>query len=246
MGNDDSRESYRAPLYERYRSAHVVPGGSAFASTRSPYISRLVRRHFPSERDVRIVEVGCGGGDLLAALHCAGYRDLIGVDVSPEQVAAAAARGIGRVERADAQEYLSRLEPGSIDVLVAFDLLEHLTKPEITKLLTIGLRALRSDGRLIIHSVNAESPFFGAVRYGDLTHETAFTRRSMRQLCLSLGYRNVECYEDSPVVHGPISMCRAVLWRMVRTALRMAVAIETGESGRGGIFSQNFITVATK
>lgn len=246
MGNDDSRASYRAPLYERYRGTHVVPAGSAFASTRSPYLTRLVRRHFPSERDVRIVDVGCGGGDLLAALHSVGYRDLIGVDVSPEQVAAAAARGIGRVEQADAHEYLSRLEPGSIDVLVAFDLLEHLTKPEITKLLAIGLRALRPDGRLVIHSVNAESPFFGGVRYGDLTHETAFTRKSMRQLCLSLGCRSVECYEDKPVVHGPISLCRAVLWRIVRTGLRLAVAIETGESGRDAIFSQNFLTIATK
>ena len=37
-------------------------------------------------------------------------------------------------------------------------------------------RALKPGGRWILHTANAESPFYGRVRYGDITHEQAFTQ----------------------------------------------------------------------
>jgi cyclopropane fatty-acyl-phospholipid synthase-like methyltransferase len=240
---------YRQQLYENYvrgctgRPAEIQQADPAAPQ---PYYERLLRLHMPSDRGLRILELGCGAGGLIALLRRKGYANVAGVDASPEQVAAAGASGIEGVRQADLFEALRQLSDDSQDVIVAFDVIEHLTKDEALELAVQVNRVLSPEGRWIIHTVNAESPFFGRVRYGDFTHETAFTQRSMRQLLSSAGFGRVASYENRPVVHGVKSFARAVVWQAVRNVLRVAIAAETGDLGRDAIMSQNFLTVAQK
>ena len=48
------------------------------------------------------------------------------------------------------------------------------------------------------------------------------------------------------MVHGVKSATRWILWRIMRGILRLALAAETGESGREAIFSQCLLAVAVK
>ncbi len=141
-------------------------------------------------------------------------------------------------------ETLRTLPSASQDVIIAFDVIEHFTKEELLPFVDEVHRVLRSGGRWIIHTPNGESPFVGRVRYGDLTHEMAFTRISISQLLKSSGSSEIVCQEDTPVPHGLKSAVRWILWKIIRSGLRFYVAAETGE--RDSIFSQNFLTVAVK
>ncbi len=244
MANTD----YRARLYESY--VHGCTGEPASAqrvdpAAPQPYFERMLR-HFPDDRGARILELGCGAGGLVAFLRRRGYANVAGVDTSTEQVELARASGVEGVSHADLFDALRALANGCCDVVVAFDVIEHLTKDEALQLATEVGRVLSRDGRWIIHTVNAESPFFGRVRYGDFTHETAFTQRSIRQMLLSAGFPRVVSHEDRPVVHGAKSLGRAVVWQAVRSVLRVVIAAETGDLGRDAILSQNFLTVAQK
>jgi hypothetical protein len=58
---------------------------------------------------------------------------------------------------------------------------------------------------------NAVSPFGGRIRYGDFTHETWFTARSVRQLAAASGFGPVEVIGCSPPVHGVVSAIRATI-----------------------------------
>jgi hypothetical protein len=107
-------------------------------------------------------------------------------------------------------------------------------------------RVLKSGGRWIIHTPNAESPFGNRMIFWDFTHELAFTRTSLAQLLLSSGFSKVNCFEDQPVPHGVKSVARWVLWKVFRNLLRLYVAAETGDSGRDAVFSQNLLCVAFK
>lgn len=238
----------RERLYESYLSVGKAqaPESLAALEPRAPYLRQLVSRHFPPERDVAVLDLGCGYGALLHVAREAGYTNLRGVDTSPDQVAVAGRLGIPGVERGDVRETLAALEPDSQDVVVAFDLLEHLEKDALLGFVGGVLRALRPGGRLILHVPNAESPFFGAVRHGDLTHELAFTRESLPQLLRTAGYREVRCHEDTPVVHGAKSALRLLLWKIFRSGLRLVVAAETGDTGRDAIFTRNLLCVARK
>ena len=92
---------------------------------------------------------------------------------------------------------------------------------------------------------NGESPFGGTIRYGDLTHELAFTRQSLSQLLLASGFREVDAYETGPVPHGAKSTLRWVLWQLIRAGLLLWATAETGEP-RGHVFTRNVLAVATK
>lgn len=244
-----SERRYRARIYERYVEAAgakplVVDRDSL--RPRSAYLDRLVRRHFPASRDAAIFDVGCGHGAVLDAARRAGYARLGGVDTSPQQVEAAQHLGIPGVRQGDLLEALSGLAPESQDMVVAFDVLEHFTKDETLGFVDAVLRVLRPGGTWLIHVPNGESPFAGRIRYGDYTHEQAFTRGSITQLLLASGFARVACFEDRPIPHGPRSTVRALLWRVIRLGLRLYLAAETGDSGRDAIFSQNLLAVAVK
>jgi SAM-dependent methyltransferase len=244
----DGGSRHRQRIYRSYVSARQTPLAPPEVNglaPRAPYLRALIRRHFPVDRDAAIVDLGCGHGALLHFAAEAGYRNLAGVDASPEQVAAAHRLGIASVRQDDLLAALRALPDESRDVVVAFDVIEHLAKDEAVDMADEIRRVLRPGGRWIVHAPNGMSPFCGAVRYGDLTHELAFTPGSLSQLALTAGFRSVAVHEDAPVVHGVKSLVRAALWRALRAALRFYLAVETG-TARGAVLTQNLLAVAVR
>jgi SAM-dependent methyltransferase len=174
------------------------------------------------------------------------YKRARGVDGADEQIRAARALGITGVERDDVMSALAATPTASLDVVVAFDLIEHFTKTEVIQLVDEVYRVLRPTGRWIIHVPNGEGPFGGRIRYGDFTHEFAFTRVSMAQLLKASGFASVQCYEDQPVPHGLKSTVRYLLWQVIRTGLLLYIAVETGDLDRSAVFSQSLLAVTRR
>ena len=120
----------RQRLLARYVSTHSsVADAAAGLERRRPYLDRLVRDHFPSDRSARILDLGCGHGAILWAAARAGYTQLAGVDASPEQVAAAQRLNIPGVRLGDLMETLAAAPDASLDAVVLFDLF-HYFPPE--------------------------------------------------------------------------------------------------------------------
>lgn len=211
-----------------------------------PFLRHMVRRHFPVARDVAILDLGCGHGALMRALEAAGYFNVRGVDASLAQVRLAQKLGMGAVAQKDVMAALESAQDASYDVVVALDVLEHLTKPELGVLAEGVRRVLKPSGRWIIHTVNGASPFAGRSAYGDITHETIFTQRSICQMLQAYGFCRISCFEDRPVPHGPASALRFLLWMGLRSLLMLCVGVETGDLDRRGIYSQNFTAVARR
>jgi 2-polyprenyl-3-methyl-5-hydroxy-6-metoxy-1,4-benzoquinol methylase len=240
---------YRRRLYESYvtaRGRELAPSTVHGLQPRAAQLTKLIRSHFPPDRNAAIVDLGCGHGALIHFARVAGYRNIVGVDRSPQQVEAAQRLGLQAVRQGDLREAISSTAESSLDAVVTFDVIEHLHKDELTGFIDEVLRVLRAGGRWIIHAPNGESPLCSRLRYGDWTHETAFTRESMSQLLLSSGFARVKCYEDGPVAHGATSAIRWVLWKLIRTGLRLWLAIETGDKAGDAIFTQNLFAIAEK
>jgi cyclopropane fatty-acyl-phospholipid synthase-like methyltransferase len=171
---------------------------------------------------------------------------VVGIDRSPAQVTTAQRLRVEGVKKGDLLEAVRSLPSQSQDVVIAFDVIEHLTKEELLDCADHVYRILRPGGRWIIHAPNGESPFAGRIRYGDFTHELAFTRTSLTQLLLASRFTHVACYEDSPVPHGIKSAVRWLLWKAIRGGLRLYLAVETGAGDSACLLSQNFLAVASK
>lgn len=241
-------QPWQKRLYETYVSsgqARVTAetAEKVFASRRA-YFTYLIREHFPKDRMARILDIGCGHGPFLYFLSAAGYRHLTGIDLSPEQVAVAAKLGITNVICGPAMDYMLSLAPESKDVIIIFDLLEHLCKQDIFDLLDQVYRVLSPGGICLIHVPNGEGLFSMRILFGDLTHRQAFTETSVRQMFSAVAFSEIQCFEDLPIVHGFTSAIRRCIWHLGTAPFRLLLAAETGELKT--ILSQNLVARATK
>lgn len=249
MGQNGMNESWKERLYGVYVSSGQAlrqqDSASLFAA-RAPYVISVLKRFIPSNREVRILDLGCGHGAFLYFLKQAGYVDIAGVDISAEQVSLAHKLGILEVQQADSLDFLSEQIPGSVGVVLLMDVVEHQTRQELMDLLDKVFLSLQLGGQLIMHVPNAEGIFGMRVRYGDMTHEIAFTPQSIQQILMATGFQQVRCFEDRPIVHGLTSGIRRILWEIITLGHRIALSAETGSKPGQFILSQNMLVVATK
>lgn len=245
---DKPMPAWKDLLYESYVSSgqagenNAQPAARHF-SPRRKFLTGLISRHFPRQRDAKILDLGCGHGALIYFLRTLGYTNVTGYDVSAEQVALAQRLGIPGIQCGQALDVLTRHEAASLDVVCLFDMIEHLTRDEMFDLLREVRRVLAPNGRCIGHVPNAQGIFAMSIRYGDLTHEQAFTANSLAQMFRALSFSSVECFEDKPSLKGSVSFARRLLWEIGTAPLRILYAAETGN--RRCILSQNLLFVAS-
>jgi SAM-dependent methyltransferase len=240
---------FRSRLLARYVSTHASVGDAAAQEgleRRRAYLDALVKNHFPSNRDAAVLDLGCGHGAILWAARRAGYTNLVGIDASPEQVAAAKRLGIDGVRQQDLREGLAAMPAESLDVVVLFDLFHYFERDEQVAIIDAVRRVLKPGGRWILHVPNGEALFAARMRYWDYLAAGAFTRASIAQILLASGFRDVRSFEDQPIPHGLTSLLRWVLWKAIRSGARVVLAAETGDTGRDAIFSQCLLTVASR
>jgi 2-polyprenyl-3-methyl-5-hydroxy-6-metoxy-1,4-benzoquinol methylase len=240
--------NWKDMVYQSYvSSGHIRSrGGTAeeHLRERRAYFETIIRRHFPKDRSARVLDIGCGHGALLYFLGGQGYTNVQGVDGSREQVELARQLGIAGVELADAESFIRSRESESAEVVALFDVLEHLTRQEAFDLLAEVRRVLAPGGICIGHVPNAGGIFGARIRYGDLTHEQAFTASSVSQMFGALRFGKTVCFEDKPVIHGVKSLVRRILWELGSAPVRLLFIAETG--GGGAILSQNLLFVARR
>lgn len=237
----------RDRMYRRYRSERSlnslpVDVGSIGDTLR--IIDLRYSKYLPTDRSARILEIGCGDGTFLLYLLSKGFNLVEGVDSSPEQIAVAKRRGLRQVTLADNYERLKQIN-GQIDIVIALDVIEHYNKLELLMLLDAVYGALKDTGVLLVQTPNADGPFGARHRYGDFTHELAFTPTSLSQALRMAGFKEIEFTPVEPIIHGAVSFMRWCAWKAIRLLLVAYLAVETG-CLRGHVLTQNMIALARK
>jgi SAM-dependent methyltransferase len=90
--------------------------------------ARLTQGHPRIQRARAVLDVGCGGGAILASLRRPGAR-FVGVEVSDDAVAALRARGL-EAERVDLEHGALPFPSAAFDAVLCYDVFEHLFAPE--------------------------------------------------------------------------------------------------------------------
>lgn len=70
-----------------------------------------------------------------------------------------------------------------------------------------------------------------AVRYGDFTHEVAFTPEALTWLLRTTGFCRIASRECGPRVLGPVGFGRVLAWRVLRLGAVLWNLSEIGSKG---------------
>jgi SAM-dependent methyltransferase len=133
----------------------------------------------------RLLEIGYGDGDFLRFAHAQGFR-CTGVEISSDVVDELRRSGIdARVGT------IAELPDASHDLIVAFDVFEHMTAGLLLGTLKHAWRVLGPEGRVLARFPNAASPFGAINQYGDITHRLHLSGESFGQLAAVAGFRTL-------------------------------------------------------
>lgn len=199
--------------YYRDMSKYEQPVGagqpSPFDLDRFQETVQRIEKTIP-ERNLRILEIGCATGLLLAQLKRAGYANVSGLDPSP--ACSRAAQQLYGIKVHCGALSANLAEAGSIDLLILVGVLEHLRDLRAALEKMSGL--LEKGGRLFVtvpdasrYALGEDAPF----QEFSLEHINYFGPQSLTNLLAVYGYRclwseqalqRVNAQTLTPVLHA--------------------------------------------
>ncbi|HEX2039531.1 MAG TPA: class I SAM-dependent methyltransferase [Acidimicrobiales bacterium] len=144
-----------------------------------------------------VLDIGCGRGEFLELLAEAGV-DGIGVELDPVLVQTCRDKGLD-VDTGDGLSILSARPDDSLGGIVLIQVVEHLQPQQVVDLVALAYDKLRSDGRVVIETVNPQSLYvFAHSFYVDPTHHHPVHPAYLAFLFREAGFREVRIDWRSP------------------------------------------------
>jgi 2-polyprenyl-3-methyl-5-hydroxy-6-metoxy-1,4-benzoquinol methylase len=169
-------------------------------------------------RALNILEVGFGNGEFLGWARAKGH-EITGVELNGHLVHLATKTGF--------KAYTDVADIGAgtqFDLVVAFDVLEHIPAIHIQEFLTTLKRLLRHQGTMLFRFPNAESPLGCFYQHGDITHVNALGVSKILQLCELTGLSLLHNGDSLPLMSMPLRrMPRALMAALIRLVLQFVL-----------------------
>lgn len=155
------------------------------------YYRRLLEPLVTLSKETAVLDVGCGMGFALLALQEMGAVRLSGVECDAGQVASCRSKGLEVSLTEDTTAFLTQ-QAASYDLIVCFDVIEHIpVHAQMDFIRALG-GALRPGGLFVCTVPNANSALASRWRYNDWTHAASFTEHSLDFLLHHGGFSDIK------------------------------------------------------
>lgn len=189
-------------LWKRWSSTdfgHVTPVSAAYFSAE---IQRCMKFHSLIPFEASFLEVGFGNGSFLSYARQRGYS-IEATEVNATLVRLARNAGYNAVQTSEIKVFPS----GSKDIVLAFDVLEHLSPSSLEAFFYELTRVLKPGGLLFARFPNADSPFGLEGQNGDPSHLNSIGIGKVKYYCQKHNL-NLEFYgaEAAPLISGSLPL----------------------------------------
>ena len=146
----------------------------------------------------RVLDIGCGRGELLDLLREAGVG-AHGIDVNASMVEVCRERGLS-ADVAGAVDYLEQQPDASLDGIIAIQVVEHLEPSYLTHMLDTAFFKLKPGAPLILETLNPACwvAFFESY-IRDVTHRWPLHPDTLHYLVQASGFSSVAVQFRAPV-----------------------------------------------
>lgn len=200
-------------------------------------IVHLARAPFPPRSQV--LEIGFGNGGVLTYGRDRQW-EMHGTEVNELLVQRARDHGF----RAFDGEDLACMASESFDLVLAFDVLEHIPIDGIGELLCRVRRIAKERAVFIARFPNGDSPFSRAVQHGDPTHLTAIGSRMAAHLAKEAGMEVLYLGgEPQPLRAGLPHFCYRIITNPMRGLLNLCLNLLFYPGDPKPLCSRNLVMV---
>ena len=207
----------------------------------SSYSEEIARTELLHIRDV--LEIGFGNGSFLTYARNRNWN-IVGTEMNPTLVAQARSLGFD----ARNSNAIDSMEVEHFDLIVAFDVLEHIHQNEIPAFLASVRTLLRHGGVFLARFPNADSPFGLPYQHGDVTHVTAIGSAKVEYFARMLDFDIVYIGGDAhPLWCGSyLHFCHRLIANPIKKILEIFVKIIFFPTAKVTFFSSNIVIALKK
>ncbi|MCX6307673.1 MAG: class I SAM-dependent methyltransferase [Bacteroidia bacterium] len=207
-------------IYENYINIGLGAGTQSVSKIRQ--FEKNYKRFFPADKEVGILDIGPGKGEMLSCLSGLGHTNLQAVDISASVIHFIKELGFNGYLANDLPSFLKGQK---YTLITMCDVVDHIPKHQVVEIMSAVRKALTEDGLLIVQVPNMQSITANIFLYDDFTHESGYTERSMTQLLKLAGFSSVECYGfdflDNSLKSKIQSLMQKCLWFFVKSARKI-------------------------
>ncbi|MEX1378184.1 MAG: class I SAM-dependent methyltransferase [Eubacteriales bacterium] len=154
------------------------------------YIEALQNKGFDFA-NIKAIDIGSGRGDWLKKLEI--YTDsALGIDIDKEMVEMCEASGLKVIEE-DFLKYAKKIESQSVDLVSAFQIIEHMTTDDLLMLIHEVSRILKPGGFIVLETPNTQNMLTGLYNFhADPTHKRPIHIVWLDFVLVQMGFHEIE------------------------------------------------------
>lgn len=145
--------------YEEYRMMYEAEEKLWWYRILHEKVLKEIQNKFQENKQIKILDAGCGTGGLMSFLIKHGYSNIQGFDYSADAVSFCKERNLN-VQQTDITNFERVFEKDSFDVIVNDDVVYQFENSTITNIFQTFESIIKSDG-IIITNNNAFNIFYG-------------------------------------------------------------------------------------
>tara|TARA_B110000238_G_C16124600_1_gene438647 strand:- start:1489 stop:2244 length:756 start_codon:yes stop_codon:yes gene_type:complete len=173
------------------------PFGTLNKNNRRYFGAELKHAGIDSNKSLKVLEIGFGNGGFLAYAREQKWC-IEGVEVNTKLLE----QGKSAKFSVHQGPSLDQLEPGQYDLVVAFDVLEHISQDEIEEFLIAIKRVLKTSGCFLARFPNGDSPLGLIAQNGDVSHNNFIGSGKVRYYSSLVGMKILRLAGESEPIWG--------------------------------------------
>ncbi len=229
--------------YRRWKSWNSSSFGKLTRFDMIYFESELAKanRDFPA--DSSVLEIGFGNGSFLTYSKQKQWK-VTGTEANDELVTTATTAGFSVRQAAE----MASFEKGSFDLVVAFDVLEHIPQDELPAFLTVINQILKKDGVFIARFPNGDSPLGLGNQNGDITHVTSLGSAKVIYLMQRANFDILSVAGEAvPILSGDLKFTahRILTWPII-AMMKLFMRVVFFPRSNISYFSKNLVSIVRK